>query len=77
VKNIEVHYEKGAAELAEQLSGRAVSDEELAAAIGALGGSEVTIRPYLDRGLLADIINTQRSSFSNAEFSETSMESLK
>jgi hypothetical protein len=41
--------------LAEQLSGRAVSDEELAAAIGALGGSEVTIRPYLDRGLLADI----------------------
>jgi hypothetical protein len=44
VKDIEVNYEKGAAEFAEQLIGRAVSDEELAAAVGALDGSTIEVR---------------------------------
>jgi len=72
MKNIKVNYEKGAAEFAEQLIGRAVSDEELAAAVGALGEAEVTIRPYLDGGLLADIKHPeielqQRRIFRNAQ----------
>ena len=46
VKDITVNYEKSAAELAQQLFGHNVSDEELAAAVGALDGStlEVSVR---------------------------------
>lgn len=71
MKNIKVSYEQGAAELAERLIGRPVSDEELAAAVGAFGVAEVTIHPRLDGGLLADIKHPeielqQRRIFRNA-----------
>jgi len=44
MKNIQVNYEEGAAEFAEWLFGRAVSNEELAAAVGALDDSQLNVR---------------------------------
>lgn len=41
--NVTVNYEEGAVELARQLFGRGVSDEELAAAAGALDGAVVDV----------------------------------
>jgi hypothetical protein len=43
MENISVHYEKGAREFAEALIGRAFTDEELAAAVGALDGSRLSV----------------------------------
>lgn len=43
MKNISVHYEAGAAELAQQLFGTLPPDEEIAGLAGAMDGAQVTV----------------------------------
>lgn len=49
-KKIKIKYQRGAKELAVSLLGRAVSDEDLAAAAGALAGASLTVRPKRYQG---------------------------
>jgi hypothetical protein len=55
VRNITVNYAAGAADLALDLFGRAVADEELAAAAGALDGAALNVSVRKGRELFVEI----------------------
>jgi hypothetical protein len=55
VQNITVNYAAGAADLALDLFGRAVADEELAAAAGALDGAALNVSVRKGRELFVEI----------------------
>jgi hypothetical protein len=57
VPNITVKYAAGAADLARDLFGRAVADEELAAAAGALDGATLNVRVRKGRELFVEIVH--------------------
>lgn len=55
--NVTLQYEPGAANLARDLFGREITDEELAAAVGALDGATLNVRIRKGSELFVEIVH--------------------